>query len=126
MNISLLSAYIEESFINNPFYNLKGFLSLIDNDKIFFEKIRKEISEKITKFNLSEDYIKKTKSIKDGIFNSILPNAQNNKKNSNQYLYTYLNYSTFKSVQLSNSFLTGNKIKFQGKKLLDNNIQLII
>ena len=111
MNISLLSTYFEESFLNNPFYNLKGFLSLIDNDKIFFEKIRKEISEKITKFNLSEDYIKKTKSKKDGIFNSILPNAQNNKKNSNQYLYTYLNYSTFKSVQLSNGFLTGNKIK---------------
>ena len=111
MNISSLSTFIGESFLNNPFYNLKGFLSLFDGDKIYFEQIRKEISEKITKFNLNEDYIEKTKSKKDGIFNYILPIAKNNNKNSNQYLYTYLNYSTFKSVQLSNSFLTGNKIK---------------
>ena len=108
----LLSSYIEESFLNNPFYSLKNFLSLLDNDKVFFEKIISEISGKITKFNFSEEYISKTKSKKEKVFNSIFPdNNKNNKKNSNQYLYTYLNYSTFKSVQLSNSFLTGNKIK---------------
>ena len=121
MNISSLSSYIDESFLNNPFYNLKGFLSLNNNDKLFFEKMIMEISKKITKLNFSEDYIAKTKSKKEGIFNSIFPNPKNNKKNSNQYLYAYLNYSTFKSVQLSNSFLIGNKIKLISNIIISMN-----
>ena len=107
-----LSPYIKENFINNPFYNLNIFISTDKNNDSFFRNIIIKTSEKITQFNFSEDNISKTKIKKEVGFNPILMNTKANKNANynNQYITTFLNYSNFKSIHLSNNFITGNKI----------------
>ena len=106
--LMVLSPYIKECFINNPFYNLNNFIAQSDKREILIKKIN-EISEKITKFNFSQENISKIKSKKEANINSIIPelNKNNKKNNYNEYL----NYSNFKNILLSNKFMIGNKIK---------------
>ena len=110
---NILTPYVKESFINNPFYNLLTFISPTDDNKLLIEKIITETSEKITEFNFNEENISKIRSKKEVGYNPILMNTKIT-KNSNyniQYINTFLNYSNFKSIHLSNNFITGNKIK---------------
>ena len=109
-----LSPFIKENFINNPFYNLNIFISTDKNNDSFFKDIIIKTSEKITKFNFSQENISKTKLRKEVGFNPILMNTKVNKNAiyNNQYINTFLNYSNFKSIHLSNNLLIGNKINF--------------
>ena len=107
-----LSPFVKENFINNPFYNLNIFISTDINNDSFFKNIITKTSEKITKFNFSEENISKTKLKKEVGFNPIVMNTRVNKNANynNQYINTYLNYSNFKSIHLSNNLIIGNKI----------------
>ena len=107
-----ISPYIKENFINNPFYNLNIFISTDESNDSFFKNIITKTSEKITKFNFSEENISKTKLKKEVAFNPIVMNTKANKNANynNQYINTFLNYSNFKSIHLSNNLITGNKI----------------
>ena len=107
-----LSPYVKESFINNPFYNLYTFISTDEENDTFFKNIINKTSEKITKFNFSEENISKAKLKKEVGFNPILMNTKANKNANynNQYINTFLNYSNFKSIHLSTNLITGNKI----------------
>ena len=121
-----ISPYVKESFINNPFYNLNIFISPDENNEAFFEKIILNTSEKITKFNFNEETIEKSKSKKEVAFNPILLNTKINKNSNynNQYINTFLNYSNFKSIHLSNNVITGNKIKLINNIITSINIYL--
>ena len=122
----IISPYVKESFINNPFYNLNIFISPNDNNDLFFEKIITNTSEKITKFNFNAEIISKEKSKKEVAFNPILLNTKINKNSNynNQYINTFLNYSNFKSIHLSNNIITGNKIKLINNIITSINIYL--
>ena len=126
INQIILSPYVKESFINNPFYNLNIFISPDEENKSFFEKIILNTSEKITKFNFNEELIAKSKSKKEVAFNPILLNTKINKNSNynNQYINTFLNYSNFKSIHLSNNVITGNKIKLINSIITSINIYL--
>ena len=126
INQIILSPYVKESFINNPFYNLNIFISPDKNNESFFEKIILNTSEKITKFNFNEELIAKSKSKKEVAFNPILLNTKINKNSNynNQYINTFLNYSNFKSIHLSNNVITGNKIKLINNIITSINIYL--
>ena len=126
INQIILSPYVKESFINNPFYNLNIFISPDEENESFFEKIILNTSEKITKFNFNEDLIAKSKSKKEVAFNPILLNTKINKNSNynNQYINTFLNYSNFKSIHLSNNVITGNKIKLINSIITSINIYL--
>ena len=122
----VLSPYVKESFINNPFYNLSIFISTNNENESFFEKIIMNTSEKITKFNFNEENLEKSKSKKEVGNNPILLNTKINKNSNynNQYINTFLNYSNFKSIHLSNNFITGNKIKIINNIITSINIYL--
>ena len=126
INQIILSPYVKESFINNPFYNLNIFISPDEENESFFEKIILNTSEKITKFNFNEELIAKSKSKKEVAFNPILLNTKINKNSNynNQYINTFLNYSNFKSIHLSNNVITGNKIKLINSIITSINIYL--
>ena len=126
VNQIILSPYVKESFINNPFYNLNIFISPDEENESFFEKIILNTSEKITKFNFNEELIAKSKSKKEVAFNPILLNTKINKNSNynNQYINTFLNYSNFKSIHLSNNVITGNKIKLINSIITSINIYL--
>ena len=126
VNQIILSPYVKESFINNPFYNLNIFISPDEENESFFEKIILNTSEKITKFNFNEELIAKSKSKKEVAFNPILLNTKINKNSNynNQYINTFLNYSNFKSIHLSNNVITGNKIKLINGIITSINIYL--
>ena len=126
INQIILSPYVKESFINNPFYNLNIFISPDEENESFFEKIILNTSEKITKFNFNEELIAKSKSKKEVAFNPILLNTKINKNSNynNQYINTFLNYSNFKSIHLSNNVITGNKIKLINGIITSINIYL--
>ena len=126
INQIILSPYVKESFINNPFYNLNIFISPDEENESFFEKIIMNTSEKITKFNFNEELIAKSKSKKEVAFNPILLNTKINKNSNynNQYINTFLNYSNFKSIHLSNNVITGNKIKLINCIITSINIYL--
>ena len=122
----VLSPYVKESFINNPFYNLTIFISTNNDNELFFEKIIMNTSEKITKFNFNEENLEKSKSKKEVGNNPILLNTKINKNSNynNQYINTFLNYSNFKSIHLSNNFITGNKIKIINNIITSINVYL--
>ena len=126
INQIILSPYVKESFINNPFYNLNIFISPDKKNESFFEKIILNTSEKITNFNFNEELIAKSKSKKEVAFNPILLNTKINKNSNynNQYINTFLNYSNFKSIHLSNNVITGNKIKLINSIITSINIYL--
>ena len=126
INQIILSPFVKESFINNPFYNLNIFISPDEENESFFEKIILNTSEKITKFNFNEELIAKSKSKKEVAFNPILLNTKINKNSNynNQYINTFLNYSNFKSIHLSNNVITGNKIKLINSIITSINIYL--
>ena len=107
INEVVLPNNVKECFANNPFYNLNKFISSKDNKNLNFNKIISNISEKITNYNFSQDVIFQIKSKKAIESNQIF----GSKKNNLQYIYEDLNYSTFKSIHLTNKFTTGNKIK---------------
>ena len=119
----ILSPYVTEGFINNPFYNLNIFISPNKDNELFFKKIIFDTSENITKFNFKID---KSKSKKETQFNPILANTKMNKNTNynNQYINTFLNYSNFKSIHFSNNFTTGNKIKLINNIINSINIYL--
>ena len=121
-----LSPYVKENFINNPFYNLDIFISTDESNDSFFKNIISKTSEKITKFNFSEENISKTKSKKEVGFNPIVMNTKANKNANynNQYINTFLNYSNFKSIHLTNNFITGNKINLINEIINQINIYL--
>ena len=107
----MISPYVKENFINNPFYNLNIFISTNKDNESFFKNIITKTSEKITKFNFSEENISKTKLKKEAGFSPILMTKINKNSNyNNQYINTFLNYSNFKSIHLSNNTILGNKI----------------
>ena len=122
---NILSSYVTEGFINNPFYNLNIFISPNDNNEIFFKKIILDTSENITKFNFSLDNML-SKAKKEVQYNPILTNTRMNKNTNynNQYINTFLNYSNFKSIHFSNNFTTGNKIKLINNIINSINIYL--
>ena len=119
----ILSPYVTEGFINNPFYNLNIFISPNNDNKVFFEKIILNTSKQITKFNFNNE--SKLMSKKEIKYNPILYTKLNKNTNyNNQYINTFLNYSNFKSIHFSNNFSTGNKIKLINNIINSINIYL--
>ena len=104
----LLNSYIKECFINNPFYNLDSFFppnykkGLID-----FNKIIKNISEKITEFNYTEN---KTKSKKGVFYQQNLLYSNKTDIDNSEYITVKINESNYKYMKFIEKNKDNNKM----------------